>query len=135
LLTKQQPPHHLFCVALGKNHNEIPFRNCIAWFCRFGAMPTCNLTSSRLTLLTLLSKICLPDVFTVQQAVYLPNDKDVFITRNWFSIPQGKSRTDYDLIVEHGQDLHTKVSLLFDHKAVSRNTTYIIMWRELTVCL
>jgi len=63
------------------------------------------------------SKICFPSEFTVDQAIFEPQQQDIYGVRIFFSVAEQKERLDFDVIVEHDQPLAERVSFLFDYPA------------------
>ena len=69
--------------------------------------------------------ICFPDVFTTDQAIFIPKRDDVLLGRLWWSLPAQKSRQDLLLVVDEDKFVHEKFSILTDF---NRETEYTIAY-------
>jgi len=79
-------------------------------------------------------QVCFPEVFTTDQATFIPAKEDAFMSKFWFSLKAKKERIDIDVIVEHDKRIHEKISLLFDYvKMVWYHVAYINQTAKCTV--
>jgi len=61
------------------------------------------------------SHICFPQEFTVDQAIFEPQQQDIYGVRIWFSVAEQMERLDFNVIIEDDKPLGERVSFIFDY--------------------